>query len=84
MTLSGFQVSSLSTMRTKRSIKPPSTSNAESLFVELVLVADTKVYEKYQKNETRVTNRFIEIVSVVNAVSFLDYRKTIVCYERSL
>ena len=69
MTLSSFQVSTLHTVKTKRSIKPPFKSNAESLFVELVLVADTKVYERYQKNETRITNRFIEIVSVVNAVS---------------
>ncbi|XP_055333025.1 disintegrin and metalloproteinase domain-containing protein 12-like [Paramacrobiotus metropolitanus] len=54
--------------RTRRSIKPPSMSNASSLYVELVLVGDKRLYDKYDHSESLITSRFIDIVNVVNAL----------------
>ncbi|OQV14921.1 Disintegrin and metalloproteinase domain-containing protein 12 [Hypsibius exemplaris] len=54
--------------RTRRSLDQPSSSDRNSLYVELVMVGDTKLFEKYKKNETLVINRFVEIASIVNAL----------------
>ena len=48
--------------------KPPSMSNQKSLYVEIVLVADTSVFEKYGRDKTVVTQRLVDIANVVSAV----------------
>ena len=90
--------------RVRRSLSQPSSSDRNSLYIELVFVGDVKLFGKYKKNEvgwlfrhslsfasisidllfffyisfkknqTLVTNRFIEIASIVNAVRGYNWR----------
>jgi hypothetical protein len=72
-----------SSIRQRREVANPSPPNTPHYYkeyiddikryVELILIADHSVYEKYEKNEETVHDRMQSIANIVNSVSLFPF-----------